>query len=270
MPVLLVVAVAGGVAYAAFSTNVSRPPVATASAPPLDPAPGDSADPDETEEPDEPETPGADTPASPDEALTAVVHDHKDVGQYTYLHMVGDAGETWAAVYRAPIQDGKLVTVLHAARLSNFHSRELNRDFETIYFGVLAGYETAPAGSDAPLAAEGATAAVAPVSVKAIAGAMTIADLAKRAGSLVGKEVTVVGRVAKENDGILDRNWIHVVDGTGNAKDGTNDLLVTTASTSTVGNDVVARGTVNTNQDFGSGYAYKFLLEKATVTPATK
>jgi hypothetical protein len=281
MPVLLVCAVAGGVSYAAFSTNVPHPQAAAVAAPPLEPVadedPGDPAD------PAEPQAPGGDMPPTTDEStLVAVVREHTDVGQYTYVRLALDAGDTWAAVYRAPVTDGKTVTITHAFALHNFHSRELKRDFETIYFGVLPGYETAPAGMTPPPGASGATtgaasaaavapAAAAPLNVKAVAGATTIVDLAKNAVSLLGKQVTVVGRVSKENDGIMGRNWIHVVDGTGNAKDGNNDLLVTSPDAkSSVGSDVVVTGTVNTDQDYGSGYAYKFLLENATIAPAPK
>jgi hypothetical protein len=269
MPAFLVVAIAAGVAFAAFSTSASRPPVASVPAPPLTGAPENEAE--EPTDPDQPEDLNATPPRPAEETLTGIVREHMDVAQYTYVRLASDAGETWAAVYRAPVKDGKSITLVHASALKNFHSRELGRDFDVIYFGVLPGFETAPGASAAALG-RGVTPAtdIAPGALKTVAGAMTVADLARNAASLVGTKVTVVGRVSKETDAILDRNWIHIVDGTGNAKDGTNDLLVTSAATSGIGDDVVATGTVRTNQDFGSGYAYKFLLEKATVTPATK
>ena len=46
-----------------------------------------------------------------------------------------------------PFLVGAKVTVLHATALHTFHSRELNRDFETIWFGTLPGHETAPAAA---------------------------------------------------------------------------------------------------------------------------
>ncbi len=96
---------------------------------------------------------------------------------------------------------------------------------------------------------------------------MTIAELAKKAASLEGQQVTVAGNVVKENDGIMGRNWIHIQDGTGSAADKTNDLLVTTDATAKVGDAIVATGTVKTKQDFGAGYAYDVLLEQASVRP---
>jgi hypothetical protein len=204
-------------------------------------------------------------PGAPTESLlsvTGVVQEHKDLQQYTYLRLATDAGEQWAAVYRAPVKDGSTVTVEHASVIQHFHSRELGRDFDSILFGTLPGHETAPpVGPGAP------STAVAAGSVKTEKGAMTIAQLAGKADALEGTQVTVAGHVVKENDGILGRNWIHLQDGTGSEASGTNDLLITGDGTSKVGVDVVASGTVRVRQDFGSGYAYKFMLEHATLQP---
>ena len=208
------------------------------------------------------------------------VLESKDVSQYTYLRLSTDNGETWAAVYRAPVAVGSKVTVEHATALHSFHSRELGRDFETIWFGTLPGHETAPAAngsstspSSAPSPSNSASApAIASGSLPHVAGATTIADLAKRAPALEGKQVSVVGTVVKVNEGIMGRNWIHLQDGTGSAANKTNDLLVTTdgdkGAKATLGAVIVATGTVKTKQDFGAGYAYDFMVEQASLAPA--
>jgi hypothetical protein len=73
----------------------------------------------------------------------------------------------------------------------------------------------------------------------------------------------VKGKAVKVNNGIMDRNWIHLQDGTGAA--GANDLLVTTKATVNRGDVVVVRGTVALDKDFGAGYSYSLLIEDATV-----
>jgi hypothetical protein len=83
--------------------------------------------------------------------------------------------------------------------------------------------------------------------------------------SLAGKAVTVSGKVVKFNGGILGRNWVHVQDGSGKAADGTNDLTLTTDATTRVGDVITVTGTVILNKDFGSGYAYKVMLESARI-----
>jgi hypothetical protein len=69
----------------------------------------------------------------------------------------------------------------------------------------------------------------------------------------------------KFNGGILDRNWLHIQDGSGLAKDGSNDLTITTAASAKVGDIITATGTIATDKDFGAGYAYKVIVEGATV-----
>lgn len=83
--------------------------------------------------------------------------------------------------------------------------------------------------------------------------------------ALAGKTVTVRGRVVKFNGGILDRNWLHIQDGSGKAADGTNDLTVTTDGLAKVGDVITVRGVVAVDQDFTAGYAYKVMIEKAAV-----
>ena len=61
----------------------------------------------------------------------------------------------------------------------------------------------------------------------------------------------------------MGRNWVHLRDGTGTA--GSDDLLVTTDAAATVGTIITVRGKLVIDQDFGSGYAYSVMLEKAAV-----
>jgi len=64
----------------------------------------------------------------------------------------------------------------------------------------------------------------------------------------------------------MDRNWLHLQDGSGSAADKTNDLTVTTGASARVGDVVTVSGVLAVNKDFGSGYLYDAILEKATLT----
>ena len=94
---------------------------------------------------------------------------------------------------------------------------------------------------------------------------MTVADVWAQRNELVGQEVVVRGRVTKYNSGIMGRNWIHLQDGSGSETDGTHDLLVTTEAGIAAGNIITIRGIVALDQDFGSGYQYELLVEKASI-----
>ena len=72
-------------------------------------------------------------------------------------------------------------------------------------------------------------------------------------------------KVVKVNPGVMNMDWLHVRDGSG--AEGTNDLTVTTVSqpAAKVGDTVLVTGTITTNKDYGMGYQYPVILEKADV-----
>lgn len=86
--------------------------------------------------------------------------------------------------------------------------------------------------------------------------------------ALAGKTVSVQGKVVKVVKGIKKRNFIHIQDGTGDAKAETNELTGTTTQLANVGDQVVLTGVVVINRDFGSGYLFPRLLEETTITAA--
>ncbi len=102
------------------------------------------------------------------------------------------------------------------------------------------------------------------VAVASDAANKTVAEIHQEKAQLAGKQVRVSGEIVKVNNKIMGRNFLHLRDGTG--KQGSNDLTVTSQETAEVGDQVVIVGTVSTDVDFGSGYTYPLLIEKATVT----
>jgi hypothetical protein len=101
-------------------------------------------------------------------------------------------------------------------------------------------------------------------SIPVAEGGVTIEGLFAKKAELVGQEVTVRGKVVKATAGVMGTNWYHLQDGTGAA--GSNDLTVTSDATAKVGDVVVIAGTVATDKDFGMGYKYDVIVEKATLT----
>ncbi len=94
----------------------------------------------------------------------------------------------------------------------------------------------------------------------------TVAALYKDKASLAGKTIKAQGKVVKVNNGIMGRNFVHVQDGTGDAKNSSNNLVVTSKQTANIGDQVTISGLVVLNRDFGSGYAYPLLIEEASIT----
>lgn len=200
--------------------------------------------------------------------LSGTVLEAKDGGGYTYLRLRTKNGEVWAAVPAAQVKTGAEVSIANPQTMSGFQSKALNRTFDTIIFGTLAGpgagAQAAPdlramhAGKDqAPKVPE--------VKVEKAKGAnaQTVAGIVGSAPKLKDKPVTVRGQVVKFSSGIMGKNWLHLRDGTGSSRDGTDDLVVVTNDSTSVGEVVLVSGTVRTDRDLGMGYSYKVLVEDA-------
>jgi len=99
------------------------------------------------------------------------------------------------------------------------------------------------------------------------ANARTVAEIVTKAAELKDKPVLVRGKIVKYNPEVMGKNWIHLRDGSGVAADNTHDILVTTTTQAKLGDVVTVTGVVRTDKDFGSGYAYKVLIEEATLQP---
>lgn len=180
---------------------------------------------------------------------------------YTYLQVFENNAKYWIAVTRREAKPGDVLYFTNAMEMTNFHSRELNRDFASILF--------VNDPSDTPVKAEtmqkqsGKTPAsrFAEISVEPANGGITIAELYKNKSSYAGKKVKIRGVVVKYNANIMQRNWLHIQDGTANKED--FDLTITTQETFAEGDTVTFEGTIILDKDFGSGYSYSVLMEEA-------
>ena len=99
----------------------------------------------------------------------------------------------------------------------------------------------------------------------AMAEAMSVADVHAKRVELAGKQVTVIGKVVKVNNGIMRRNFVHVQDGTGSGK--FDRVIITSQQTASVGDQVSVTGTLTLDTDFTMGYVYPTLVTTASITP---
>ena len=98
-------------------------------------------------------------------------------------------------------------------------------------------------------------------------GSVKIADVWAKRTALSGKPLVLRGQVVKVNLAIMGTNWYHLQDGSGVVKDGTHDLVVTSAAELKAGDVVTVNGTLTTDKDFGAGYSYEAIVENARITP---
>ncbi len=101
------------------------------------------------------------------------------------------------------------------------------------------------------------------ISTSAFAAKMTVEEVNIQMAQLKGQQVTVTGNVVKVNNGIMKRNFVHIQDGTGGKN--TNNLIITSKQTATVGDNITATGTVVLGTEFGMGYAYPLLVEQSVI-----
>jgi hypothetical protein len=209
-------------------------------------------------------------------AFTGTVAETMNSGGYTYARLQAAGKEdVWIASSEFPAKQGDRLSVGLEMPMENFESKTLKRTFPLIYFvssvsrdgqSIVAAPAQGP-GAGLPMmtshAPSSAATTVEPVAPPA--GGLSIADLWAQRTAFTGKEVTVRGKVVKVNTAILDRNWIHIQDGSGSAADGTNDLTVTTDADVTLGDTVTIKGVLAVSKDFGAGYAYQAIVENAKI-----
>lgn len=215
---------------------------------------------------------------------TAIVQEVLQAGQYTYLKVKEGDDELWIAVNAVQAEVGKTYYYKDGMEMKNFHSKELNRDFPTVYFineistdpemkansQAISGHgQMGDMSGHNGMGDQGGMQGVKPqiekqeVKVTPAAGGITIADLYAKKDKYSGKSVKICGKVVKFSPEIMNKNWIHIQDGTENKGD--FDLTVTTNATAKVGDIITIEGKVALDKDFGAGYFYKVIVEDASV-----
>jgi hypothetical protein len=150
--------------------------------------------------------------------------------------------------------------------MPNFESKELKRTFETL--SLVDNVRTTPerdavvpqgmgmksTGKQAPKDYEVAV-------IAHEAGEVSIGDLYKNPSAFVGKSIKVRGSVVKFHEAIMNKNWVHIQDGS--SYDGLFDLTITTLDRANVGEVAAFEGVIMLNKDFGAGYKYDVIMEDA-------
>ncbi len=205
-------------------------------------------------------------------AVSGKVLQTMNSGGYSYvLVRKADGKVVWLAMSQADIVVGEDMTFAPGMTMHDFPSKTLKRTFKEIVFtnGPIAG-PAAPKGAQKSPGSKGAAVkSHEKIKVAKATGkhAYRIADIHRLRIELHKRPVTVRGKVVKVSAGIMDRNWIHIQDGTGDPKKGTNDLVVTSKTAlPSVGDVVTVKGTVYKDKNFGANYKYDVIIEDADVT----
>ena len=194
-----------------------------------------------------------------------------DAGGYTYLRI--KESDTWIATSTMEVSKGAQIEYSGGSEMLNFHSKSLNRTFESIWFVGDVRVSGQDSSQPTPIAESHGTmhdiipkntAIAAPASgeIEKLENGKTIEEILSDPAAFDTKAVSLRARVTKVNADIMGRNWITLQDGTGIAP--SNKLIATSQEIVPVGEIITATGVIISDVDLGSGYHYVALLEDAT------
>lgn len=191
------------------------------------------------------------------------------VSNYTYVRGTQGGNEIWVALPKREVEIGKTYYFKPEMKMEDFESKDLERTFESIYF-LSALYDNSEGKKqltgkvpEDEFHSKRQTEQKENLSIEPTEGVTTINDLYAQKETFNNKKVKVKGVVTKYNPGIMDRNWVHIQDGTGG--ESSFDLTITTQDITALGSVVSFEGIVAIDKDFGHGYKYELILESAVL-----
>jgi hypothetical protein len=197
-----------------------------------------------------------------------IVNEVLPTQKYVYLNVNEGDKQFWIATGKVSVKVGETYFYRGGLLKKNFESKEYNRIFETVYLvtslvpekhgnnqGSVDVSDYRETNNNYP------PKEVIPTHTEKIVehkGSIKIAELVKDPKKYEGKTVQLSGVCTKINAGIMDRNWIHIKDG---SKDDF-DLVVTSSIFVPEGSAITIKAIVILNKDFGAGYKYDLILEE--------
>lgn len=182
--------------------------------------------------------------------------------KYAYLK-VSEKGESyWVAISKRAIEVGETYVFNGGLLKKNFFSREFNRVFETVYLVSNFRKKAQPQKVAVETHSSFQSESLPDLTVEKIqpsTGAITLSELFNNKLQYNDTTVKITGKVVKVNPKIMNRNWLHIQDG---SEEGL-DLTVTTEENIALGAIVSLEGVITLDKDFGAGYRYDIIMEKA-------
>lgn len=200
---------------------------------------------------------------------TVSVNEVLPATRYVYLNVSEGSSKFWIATRKQEIKKGETYFYRGGLLKTKFESKEYNRVFDTIYLiSSLVSQDHSKHVGDLNANKQKSKPVVQkeeiPTHTDKIVehkGTLKIAELVKDPKRYEGHTIQLSGKCVKVNPNIMDRNWIHLKDG---SKDD-YDLVITSNTFVPEGSEITIRGTVVMNKDFGAGYAYDLIVENGTL-----
>ncbi|MDD3722130.1 MAG: hypothetical protein PHW92_06560 [Lutibacter sp.] len=193
-----------------------------------------------------------------------VVNEFLDGGNYAYLNVAENGNKYWMAIPNTEVKLGETYYYDGGMVMKDFESKQLEKTFDEIIFadGIRTTEKAEESNQANPHTNVDATTDI-EVNIEKPANGTSLQELYTDKTSFSGKSIIVKGKVVKVNNGILNKNWVHIVDGT--EFNGKKDLGLTTLDSVKIGDIVTFKGTIVLDKDFGHGYIFPVLLEDAVI-----
>ena len=195
-----------------------------------------------------------------DDTHKVIAKEFEKAGMYTYVKVSENNDEFWVAIPDTEIEIGKEYFYKGGMKMVNFESKELNKTFETVWF-LDALYKEDP--NNIPGHSKKQANQEKIEFIQQPDNGTSIEKLLSDAESFSNKEVIIKGKVVKVNRNILNRNWVHLKDGT--TYNDKMEITISTNDTVKKGDIITFKGLVTLNKDFGYGYVYPVLIEDGQV-----
>ena len=171
---------------------------------------------------------------------TATVLESMSSGGYTYMKVQDGSKNYWIAMTQRAVSKGDTISYSEQGWMQNFHSKTLNKTFDSILFAANATPKSTPKLQN-----------LTPSKMNSNfqeKGTHSIAELFANRDKYVNKTVTVKGKITKTSNGIMKLNWVHIQDGSNFQN--MNDLVFTsTQIPPKVGSVVYATGKLIKDKD---------------------
>lgn len=178
--------------------------------------------------------------------------------RYSYCEVKEDNQTYWLATMGGDFEEGTSYVYNEGIEKTEYRSTELDRTFDRILLvSALYSKDEGTKTSTKP----SATVAGPVKEIVIPKTSILIKELVQNSSKYENKMVEITGKVTKVNPSIMDRNWIHLADGSMNSY----DFVCTSNEVFPVGHVVTLKGKVALNKDFGAGYTYDLIVENAQI-----
>lgn len=202
------------------------------------------------------------------EPHTVKILETQDAGSYTYIKVEEKGEQYWAAVMKSALKKGQVITINEQVWMENFKSKTLNKTFDKILFAELPkkkgisgvdnihsihgdmikkkqekSFKPDPKFNEGVIVSKDA-----PIKTN-------ISEIFKNEEKFKNKNVEIEGEVVQVSNKVMGNTWVKIING--------QDAMIFRSPNEdekvAVGNKVKVSGTINTNVDYGFGFAYKVI-----------